>query len=450
VRTHGGNGRESYADVEAARVRARGIVGHLDVLRLLARRYRLPLAITEVHLGGPPEEQIRWLVEAWEASGLARAEGVDVSAVTIWSAFGAYDWDSLLVRAQGHYEAGVFDVRGPEPRPTALGEVARALGDGGSSSHPLLAREGWWRRPSRLSFPAMGPAPMPSRSRRSAPVLVVGAGGTLGRALERVCREREIHFCALTRGSLDITDAAAIAGVLKGVRPWAVINAAGYVRVDVAEHDRERCWRANALGPELLARECAARGIRFVTFSSDLVFGGTTDRPYVENDAVGPLGVYGATKAEGERRVLAMAAASLVVRTSAFFGPWDSHNFVARALSQLESGVPFVAASDVVVSPTYVPDLCGAVLTLLVDGASGIWHLANGGSVTWFYLAREAARLFGVDPAGVIPCESARLGLPARRPRFSALGSVRGALMSPLADALARYAAQARPARRAA
>jgi dTDP-4-dehydrorhamnose reductase len=133
-----------------------------------------------------------------------------------------------------------------------------------------------------------------------------------------------------------------------------------------------------------------------------------------------------------------------VVRTSAFFGPWDSHNFVTIALQRLEKGLPVVAASDAVVSPTYVPDLCGACITLLVDGGAGIWHLANDGAVTWLDLAREAARLWGCDPAGVIPCETASLALAARRPLFSALSSTRGALMPSLDDALKRFVTQLR------
>jgi dTDP-4-dehydrorhamnose reductase len=155
--THGGNGRDAYADVEAVRVRAGGIVGHGAVLRTLAARYGLPVAITEAHLAGPPEEQIRWLWEAWTAAEEARAEGVDVRAVTLWSAFGAYDWDSLLVERRGTYEAGAFDVRGPEPRPTPLASVARDLGTRGWSDHPLLAGDGWWRRPARLLYPPEAP-----------------------------------------------------------------------------------------------------------------------------------------------------------------------------------------------------------------------------------------------------------------------------------------------------
>jgi dTDP-4-dehydrorhamnose reductase len=445
----GGNGREAYADVEAARVRARGILGHHALLALLWRRYRAPLAVTEAHLGGPPEQQIRWLAEAWAAARRAREEGIAVRAVTAWSAFGAYDWDSLLVRDRGHYEPGLYDARTAPPRPTALARVARELGARGESSHPLLGAGGWWTQPSRLAYPAAGPSPAAPSRREPAPVLLAGASGTLGQAFQRACRERGVRLVALPRRALDVTDGVALARALDALRPWALVNAAGYVRVDDAEREADRCWRVNALAPALAAAACDARGVRFLTFSSDLVFDGAAGRPYVESDRASPLGVYGATKAEAEERVLAAHRSAAVVRTSAFFGPWDDSNFVTTTLRAIERGLRVRVAADVVVSPTYVPDLAHAALTLLVDGASGVWHLANRGAISWADFAREVAGRAGVDATRLVPCRAADLGLVARRPSFSALASDRSALMPPLEDALDRYARDVR-ARRAA
>jgi len=126
------------------------------------------------------------------------------------------------------------------------------------------------------------------------------------------------------------------------------------------------------VGPSVLAMVCRQRGIQLVTFSSDLVFDGATHRPYVESDPVAPLNIYGRTKAEAERRVLALAPGALVIRTSAFFGPSDRANFVTRLLETLSAGGTFRAASDAIVSPTYVPDLVDRALDLLIDGASGV------------------------------------------------------------------------------
>src|SRR5205085_4596445 len=131
---------------------------------------------------------------------------------------------------------------------------------------------------------------------------------------------------------------------------WAVVNAAGYERVDRAEREPDRCFRVNAHGPALLAAACARHGAALLTFSSDLVFDGEASSAYRESDVPKPLNVYGLSKAEAERRVLDALPAALVVRTSAFFGPWDEYNFVAVALRALSAGRLFPAAEDAQIS----------------------------------------------------------------------------------------------------
>jgi dTDP-4-dehydrorhamnose reductase len=149
---HGGNGRDAYADVPAVRVRAEGVVGPAALLREAWERYHRPLAITEVQLACTREEQVRWLCEMWAAARDARDSGADVRAVTAWALFGAYDWDTLLVNARGHYENGAFTLRAGRPQETAVGAAIRQLALVGNFSHPLLATPGWWRRPERLVF----------------------------------------------------------------------------------------------------------------------------------------------------------------------------------------------------------------------------------------------------------------------------------------------------------
>jgi dTDP-4-dehydrorhamnose reductase len=243
--------------------------------------------------------------------------------------------------------------------------------------------------------------------------------------------------------TLDIADAESVERAVAAYSPWAVINAAGYCRVDDAERERDACHRGNALGPALLARACAQRGVPLVTFSSDLVFDGRSRSPYRESDGVAPLCVYGHCKAEGEKDVLQAHSGALVVRSSAFFGPWDEYNFVTMTLRRLASGAQVTAAEDMTVSPTYVPDLVNASLDLLIDGASGIWHLANHGATSWADLARSSADLRGYDAELVVPVASSTLGLTAQRPVYSALGTERGSgIMPPLEAALERYAAE--------
>jgi dTDP-4-dehydrorhamnose reductase len=423
---HGGNGIQQYADVEAARVDGVGIRGHAQVLLEAWHRYGVPLAITEAHLGCSREEQMRWFRDAWIGAVAARDQGATVRAVTAWAILGSTDWDSLVTRLAGHYEAGFFDIRSEPLRPTALVAVAKDLSTRGDSDHPLLASPGWW-------------VTGPHRPASTRPLMIVGATGTLGREFIRSCDRRRIPVVAFTRAELDILDPDAVRDAVAANRPWAVVNAAGYVRVDEAERDAGACRRVNAIGPAILAMVCRKLGVRLLTFSSDLVFDGGHQQPYLEGDPVAPLNVYGQSKAEGERRVLALNPSALVVRTSAFFGPSDEANFVTRALAALASHRSFRAPDDVTVSPTYVPDLVGMSLDLLIDDARGMWHLANAGAVTWFDLAQLAAGIAGLDSGTLEPCPSAALDLQAARPRYSVLGSDRGHLMPQLADSVDRY-----------
>jgi dTDP-4-dehydrorhamnose reductase len=131
-----------------------------------------------------------------------------------------------------------------------------------------------------------------------------------------------------------------------------------------------------------------------------------------------------------------------MIRTAAFFGPWDDWNFVTLALRSLAEGLPVSAADDLVVSPTYVPDLVHATLDLLVDGERGIWHLANAGAVSWADLATMAARAAGLDASLVDPRPHSELGFIAPRPANVALASERGSLLPSLENALARYVAE--------
>ncbi len=445
---HGGNGRHAYADVEAVGVRRDGIAGHRKTIAAVWKRFGLPIALTEVHLGGGREDQLRWVNEAWCGAHAARAEGADVRAVTLWAAFGSFDWNSLVVHRGGHYESGIFDVRAPSPRSTALAGLARDLVTQGTASHPVAHGPGWWRRPARLVYPPYGDASpsMPLAMAilgRARPIVITGATGTLGRAFVRICGERGINAHAVRRADLDIADPASAARALEALDPWAVVNAAGYVRVDDAERDEHRCYRENTAGAEVLAKVCRDRGAQLLTFSSALVFDGARAHPYVESDQVGPLGVYGRTKAEAERRVLGILPRALVVRTSAFFDPWSEHDFISRALRTLASGQRLRAAGSVV-SPTYLPDLVGACIDLLIDEEAGVWHLANEAAVSFAEFARAAAEVARIPKITIEVCANHDLGHHALRPTYSALGTERGRLLPPLRSALERYVRAAR------
>ncbi|HEV7904717.1 MAG TPA: family 1 glycosylhydrolase [Pyrinomonadaceae bacterium] len=451
-RAVGGNGRHRYVDMEAVRVCAEGTAGARVLLREAWERYGIPLAVTEAHLGCTREEQMRWFKEVWDAAQSVRADGVDLRAVTAWSLLGSFDWCSLLTRRNGKYEPGVFDVRcsGGVPRPTALARMLRDLAAEGEHSHPALDSPGWWRRLERLQYPPVRRQPAATKALTSKqgldmrrgnarPLIINGATGTLGRAFARLCERRGLSYRLLTRAEMDIADPLSVEHALAEFEPWAVVNTAGYVRVDDAEREAEKCFRENAEGAATLAAACARRGVALLTFSSDLVFDGAKESPYVESDAVSPLNVYGRSKGEAERLVFAELPSALVVRTSAFFGPWDEHNFITAALRALAEGRKFVAADDALISPTYVPDLVGASLDILIDGEQGIWHLSNEGAITWAELARLAARRAGLDAGLVEARPTALMQHVAPRPLYSVLASARGQLLPTLEDALERY-----------
>jgi dTDP-4-dehydrorhamnose reductase len=444
--SHGGNGRHRYADVLAARVCTAGPAGPEAILRDVWQRYRRPIAVTEVHNGCTREEQLRWFREVWDAAVELRREGVDVRAVTAWSLLGAYDWSSLLTREEGGYEAGVFDLRGPRPRATALAGMLRALTAGREPEHPVLTAPGWWRRPDRLWYEPSdvstgGPGDTygGAGSTTARPILITG-GGPLARAFARSCLRRGLRQCTLAEDLLDITDHDTVERTLAATRPWAVVNTARYGWVDDAEGDPAACFRANVEGPRVLAAACAERGIRLVTFSSGQVFDGARDEPYLEQHAAAPLNVFGLAHAEAERCVLARHPDAMVVRAGSLFGHDDPASFasrIVRALARLEE---VRAPIDLVVSPTFVPDLVEAVLDLVIDGERGIRHLASDGEVTWHEFAAMTAAEASWDAGVIVPCEIGELNFRAARPAYCALASERAQLLPTLESAVWRFA----------
>jgi dTDP-4-dehydrorhamnose reductase len=408
---HGGNGRQCYADVEALRIDLpQHETGPRARLTEAWERYRLPLAVTEVHHGSTREEQLRWLAEVWHDACALRQEGVDLRAVTAWSLLGAVDWNSLLTERRGHYESGAFDIRGPRVRLTAVGRALREMGASGTLTHPVLDQRGWWRREGRHYHPPGRQAAAILRRPRA--ILITGAGGRLGQAFVDACALRGLEINCPTRNDLDIGNALEVEAALDRCRPWAVINAATSRDVD----DPLSLQDSIVHGSENLARACARRELPLVTFSPDFVFDGGLGRPYVESDGTTPRSLLGRMKAEAEQRVAAVHPRALMIRMSRLFGRDDDPRMVLPACARrTRDGFSITA--------TYLPDVTRVALDLLIDEESGVWHLANHGALA----LREMEELLSL---------TIHQSLSAAP--LVVLGSERGVPMPGLADAVHR------------
>ncbi|HEX8376851.1 MAG TPA: family 1 glycosylhydrolase [Pedobacter sp.] len=438
-RTRGGNRRHQYADVEAVRVDLDEETGVYRLLKEAWEYLKIPIAITEAHLGCTREEQMRWLKDIWDTSNKLKSQGVDMQAVTAWAVLGSHGWNKLLTRGKGKYESGVFDLRSKQPRATTLAKLIKSFSSNEEFNHPVLKEKGWWQKDMRVLYFRNNIRKISNDSKTSQPVLILGKTGTLGKAFAKICELRGIHYQLLDRRDLDLSSPEHIEKVILEKRPWAVINAAGYVRVDDAEADCNNCYIANTHGPANLANLSAKYNFKLLTFSSDLVFDGLRTKPYLESDKVSPLNVYGKSKAHAEEYVLERDPSALVIRTSAFFGPWDQYNFVTHVVSSLKNQQFVKAANDVLISPTYVPDLVHTSLDLMLDDECGVWHLANKGETTWSGLAMQVAKIGKLDINLITPTPLADFNYAATRPVYSVLGSEKALLMPNLKDSLYRY-----------
>jgi dTDP-4-dehydrorhamnose reductase len=441
--THGGNGKHRYADVEAVRVELEEETGIHILLEEAWERYQQPMALTEVHLHCHREEQLRWFRYIYESCKELKAKGIELIAITSWALLGSYGWNQLLTQPKGDYEPGAFDIYNGVIRPTALAGFIKKIIADQNCNHHLTTGPGWWQRSSRIIY---GPVIKQVRMKKknSKPVVIIGKNGTLGKAFARVCESRDLDYMLVSRQECDISSARQVDDLLHTVKPWAVINAAGFVRVDDAENESEQCLRDNAEGPANLAKSTAAKGIRLVSFSSDLVFDGKKNSPYLESDPVNPLNHYGLSKARSENIIQSLDPLALMIRTSAFFGPWDEYNFAHYVRTALSQDEMIRVASDAFISPTYVPDLVHSTLDLLIDEEKGIWHLANQGGLSWLEFAQKIAAGFELNDQLIQPALTAELDLPATRPLYSVLGSERGLVLPSLENAIERYLCELR------
>jgi dTDP-4-dehydrorhamnose reductase len=279
-------------------------------------------------------------------------------------------------------------------------------------------------------------------------LLVAGAGGMLGHDVLRAAHRSGHEAVALARAELDVTDAAAVEAAFARASADAAINCTAWTDVDGAESDREGARAVNVDGARNLARAAASTDTPLVHVSTDYVFSGEAPlddigmrRPYVESDATGPRSVYGQTKLDGEREVLAASTRHTVVRSSWLFGV-DGANFAATMLRLAGERDSVAVVTDQVGCPTWTGHLAPALIGLLERDVAGLVHLAGAGETSWNGFAGEIFRQADVA-CSVEPATSEQMKRPAPRPAWSALASERDDVlpMPDWRDGLAGYLA---------
>lgn len=256
-------------------------------------------------------------------------------------------------------------------------------------------------------------------------ILVTGAHGQLGSSLfELADTKKEFKWIFTDVEQFDITNPEQVNQVIGSLRPFAVINTAAYTAVDKAESEKELVRAVNVTGPAYLAAACAEYDVMLVHISTDYVFGGNENTPYLEDSSRSPEGVYAATKARGELEVITSGCSYYIIRTSWLYSEYGS-NFVKTMLKLLKDNKEVRVVNDQTGSPTYAGDLARAIIDLLLHtstkiGTEEVFHYANQGQITWYEFAQEIARLKETN-CQVLPITSDEFQQAAKRPRYSVL-----------------------------
>jgi dTDP-4-dehydrorhamnose reductase len=244
-------------------------------------------------------------------------------------------------------------------------------------------------------------------------VLITGAGGQVGRELVAAFAGHDIT--ATDHAALDVADREAVLALVTTVRPDAIVHTAAWTDVDGCESDVDRAWRVNALGTRHVVEAARRVGAHVCGLSTDYVFDGTLDRPYVEWDAPDPQSVYGASKLGAEHELAADPTAT-IVRTSWVCGA-HGNNMVKTILRLAAEHDTLRFVDDQRGNPTFAPDLAHALHRLVIDRRPGLFHITNQGPVTWHQFARSVLRLAGKDENRVEPIATKDLTPPRPAPR---------------------------------
>jgi dTDP-4-dehydrorhamnose reductase len=280
--------------------------------------------------------------------------------------------------------------------------------------------------------------------------VILGSTGQLGSACTEVFRGAGVNVTPLSHAEVEIADGPSVRRALEAYHPDVTVNCAAYVRVNDAEDHIEDAFRVNALGALHVAQACAKVNSVCVYISTDFVFDGTASRPYTEEDVTHPINVYGTSKLAGELLVRQACPRWLIARVASLFGEMGSQgkggNFVDTIVRNGKARTPTRVVNDVRMSPTYARDAAKALAWLLSHAETGVFHLTNAGSCTWFDFARRILELSDL-PVVPEPISSREYPTRAPRPLNSSMNSTRlpqevRTILRPWEDAVAAYLEQ--------
>lgn len=250
-------------------------------------------------------------------------------------------------------------------------------------------------------------------------IIVTGCNGQLGRAINLELKNRtDIEFVNTDVAELDITNIDNVMELVRQVKPYAIINCAAHTAVDACEDEWDKAYRINAIGPRNLSIAATETGAKMIHVSTDYVFDGKADKPYIEFDKPNPQGAYGTTKLAGENMVKDFADRYFIFRTAWLYG--DGKNFVKTMLRLSESNDKVRVVGDQVGSPTSAKQLAAAIAHLLFTENYGVFHATCEGSCSWAQFAEEIFRLAGKKTV-VEAITTKEYAAKAPRPAYSIL-----------------------------
>lgn len=249
-------------------------------------------------------------------------------------------------------------------------------------------------------------------------VLITGAKGQLGLDCIKGLSEEYVTV-ELAKEQLNITSLDDVINIVREIKPYIVINAAAYTNVDQAEKEVDLAYQINALGARNLAVACLETQSKLVHISTDFVFNGEKNEPYIEFDKTDPLSVYGKSKLMGEELIKEINPRHFIFRTSWLYGA-NGNNFVKAMLKLAKENKVLKIVNDQKGTPTYTKDLVEIIKKVIETDANGIYHTSNEGECTWYEFAKNIFEILKID-IDILPITTKELNRPAKRPSYSVM-----------------------------